>query len=85
MTNFILFAARDGEAIVQLKTCLDLEAAECWAFDTVKSHFEIETEFLEGFSEIVSETDGMILMDFEKLVQFSLLNNDSSESSLILE
>lgn len=67
MKKFLLFAARDGEAIVRTTFCPDLKAAEDWAFEIVQTHYEIDLQFLEDFVDIESEIDGMILMDFDKL------------------
>lgn len=72
MQKFILFAARDGETIVRTTVSPDMKTAEGWAFETVRSYFEINMEFIEDFIDIQSETDGMILMEFEKLDQFVL-------------
>jgi len=83
MTRFILFVARDGEAIVRSKTCPDLQSAERWAFETVREYFEIDDDLLEGLWDIASETDGLILMDFEQFDHSSKLICDPPQPSLL--
>lgn len=72
MKKFILFAARDGEAIIRTKFCCDLDAAERWSYETLRDHYKIEMEISDEYVDIGSETDGVILMEFEKLIHSSM-------------
>lgn len=72
MKKFILFAARDGEAIIRTTFCYDMEVAERWSFETLRRHYKIETDLSDEYVDIGSETDGVILMEFEKFVQASM-------------